>query len=117
MYQSNLKHLGNIAVIRAMKYFAENGYSVLLPMGDYQKYDLVVEKEDKFYRIQCKVTRNQTVHLTSSGHYGGKYLDSAIDYSKIDFLWITAGDKDYLIPKADLTVQKHMGIVRSIVNT
>ena len=60
-----------------MKYFAENGYSVLIPMGDYQKYDLVVEKEDQFFRIQCKVTRSQTVHLTSSGHYGGKYLDLA----------------------------------------
>jgi hypothetical protein len=82
VYQRNLKHLGNIAVIRAMKHFAENGYSILLPMADYQKYDLVVERDDKSFRIQCKATTKSTVHLTPSGHCGGKYLDLPIDCSK-----------------------------------
>ncbi len=112
MYGDNLKHFGNIAVIRAMKYFAELGYSVLLPLGDYQKYDLVVEKGERFFRVQCKATRRSNVHLTSSGHYGGKYLDAALNPLAIDYLWISFGDRDYLIPVSELKVRKHIGITK-----
>ena len=59
MYEDNLKHVGNIAVIRAMKYFAEKGYSILLPMGDYQKYDLVVKKH-------IGITRKHRQYLVNS---------------------------------------------------
>src|SRR5581483_8799660 len=112
MYQNNLKHIGNIAVIRAMKYFAEQGYSILIPMGDYQKYDLVTEKEGKFWRIQCKATNRTTVSLASSGHYGGRYKDSALDPTEIDFLWISYKEKDYLIPITELAVRKRIGITK-----
>lgn len=89
MYPNNLKHVGNIAVIRAMKHFAEHGFSLLIPMGDYQKYDLVVEKDNKFYRIQCKTTRKPSVHLTSS-----------------------ASINDYLIPVNELLARKHLGMIK-----
>ena len=33
------------------------GYVVLLPFGDNQRYDLVIEVEGQFKRIQCKTAR------------------------------------------------------------
>src|SRR5262249_16316917 len=33
------------------------GKTVLLPLGDYQRYDLVVEDAGEFLRIQCKMGR------------------------------------------------------------
>lgn len=32
----------------------EQGWNVLVPIGNHQKYDLVIEKNNKFYRIQVK---------------------------------------------------------------
>lgn len=40
----------------AINYFTINGYTVSIPMNDTQWYDLIVEKEGKFYTVQCKAT-------------------------------------------------------------
>ena len=39
--------------------------SVLLPLGDFQRYDLVVEDGGRFFRIQCKMgkLRNGAIHF------------------------------------------------------
>ena len=33
------------------------GKTLLLPLGDFQRYDLVVEESGRFFRIQCKMGR------------------------------------------------------------
>src|SRR5687767_5612506 len=35
----------------------KRGYPVLLPFGDNQRYDFVVEREGRFERLQCKTGR------------------------------------------------------------
>ena len=35
----------------AIAYFGSNGYVVSIPLNDTQDYDLVVEKDNKFYKV------------------------------------------------------------------
>lgn len=49
--------IGNISVSVFIAELSKKGYSVLLPLGDHYRYDLVTEKNNKFTRIQVKTGR------------------------------------------------------------
>lgn len=56
----------------AIAYYTLHGYVVSAPLTDNARYDLVVEKEDKFLRVQCKTTKyiekgSYKVSLRTSG--------------------------------------------------
>ncbi len=46
--------IGLTTEIKCQLYLIEHGFNVLIPLGNYQKYDIVVEKNKKFIRIQVK---------------------------------------------------------------
>ena len=46
--------IGLATEIKCQLYLIEQGFNVLIPMGNHQKYDIVVEKNGKFTRIQVK---------------------------------------------------------------
>lgn len=46
--------IGLITEYKCQLFLIEQGFNVLMPIGNYQKYDLVIEKDNKFYRIQIK---------------------------------------------------------------
>ena len=48
------KQIGMIAELKAQYDFMNVGYNILVPQGDYCPYDLVIEKDNKFYKIQVK---------------------------------------------------------------
>ena len=48
------KDVGNITEVSCMLEFMKLGCVVLQPYGDCQRYDFVVEINNKFYRIQSK---------------------------------------------------------------
>jgi len=48
------KQKGEISEAVILAEFMKLGFAVLQPFGDNQPYDLVVEKDGKFFRIQCK---------------------------------------------------------------
>ena len=50
----NPSHIGDITELKCQAYLIENGWTVLVPIGNHQKYDLVIEKNGKFYKIQVK---------------------------------------------------------------
>ena len=50
------KQQGNIGIARAIYEYTKRGYSVLLPLTDSNKYDLVLEKDGIFSRVQVKTT-------------------------------------------------------------
>lgn len=49
MIFSTNKEKGNSALGIAIAYFSTNGYTVSIPLNDTQDYDIVIEKENKFY--------------------------------------------------------------------
>jgi hypothetical protein len=56
------KHFGTYSVSLCSTYFHANGYQVLVPMGDHAHYDLAVEKDGAFQRVQCKWSSRTQQH-------------------------------------------------------
>ena len=101
MYQSKQ---GNLGLGKAIEYFVSKGYNISIPLNDTQKYDLVVDIEDKLYRVQVKTTRHKVcncyaVELKNTGGSSGKYKVRYFDNTKSDYLFVYVADETmYLIP-------------------
>lgn len=48
---------GNVGLGAAIAYYTSNGYQVLLPLNDTQKYDLVVDKDGTLHKVSVKTTK------------------------------------------------------------
>lgn len=53
----NTKAIGEISEAVILAEFLRAGFPVLLPFGDNQRYDMVVEADGGFLRVQCKTAR------------------------------------------------------------
>lgn len=73
----------------AINYFTTQGYTISIPMNDTQWYDLVIEKDGKFYTVQCKATatKDKTIDFRSTGGTKGVAYDSLLNHSELDFLF------------------------------
>jgi len=60
----NPKAVGESSEAQILATMVKAGKTVLLPWGDNQRYDLVVDEDGKFIRIQCK-----TACLSRDGSY------------------------------------------------
>ena len=88
---------GDVGVSSAISYFTVNQYSVLFPLSDSRPYDLVVELDNVYHKVQCKYTTRKT------GENGGYYVHfttggKSYKESDFDFLWIHSPECFYLIP-------------------
>jgi hypothetical protein len=50
----NTSLIGEICRTQIMAALAKQGRSVLVPLGDHFRYDLVIDDGDRFLRVQCK---------------------------------------------------------------
>jgi hypothetical protein len=50
----NTSHTGEISRTQIIAALTLHGKTVLLPLGDYLRYDLVIDDGGKFLRVQCK---------------------------------------------------------------
>lgn len=113
MKEDSRKQTGRIGLSKAIDYFTIHGYTVSLPLNDTQYYDLVVEKDTKFYTVQCKATKtnNSSIDFRNTGGTKGcvyaNSLDDPVDY----FFCIDKDFNCYLIPRNDLLA---FGTTRSI---
>ena len=88
----------------AIAYFGSNGYVVSIPLNDTQDYDLIVEKDNRFYKVQCRATNHMEngiyrLSLKSTGGTKGTVYKHVID-TNIDFVFALCGDDTmFLIPK------------------
>ena len=53
----NTKDRGDIAEQHVVTALLEAGKTVLRPVGDNRRYDVVFEDDGRFYRVQCKTAR------------------------------------------------------------
>ena len=56
----NSKHVGDTSEAQVIAALLKMGKNVLLPFGDNQRYDVVIEEKGKFIRIQVKTAREIT---------------------------------------------------------
>ena len=101
----NSKSVGDIAQSQVMAALLKWGDCVLLPFGDNCRYDLVVERDGRFSRIQCKtgrLNRGAVVFSVASSQYhrGGKRQDYR---GQIDAFGVFCpeNEKVYIVPIDD----------------
>lgn len=88
---------------------------VLIPFGDNQRYDLVIEQDGCFHRIQCKTGRfrNGVIRFsTYSCNLRGRHKDyrGQIEYFGV---YCPATSKCYLVPVEEVGISEGVLRIRS----
>ena len=116
----NSKLTGNLTEMKCMSAFMELGHNVLIPFGDCERYDFVVNIENQFLRIQCKTSqsdddgssfffRGRSSHRVKGHCVNEKYTKEEIDY------FATIWDNHcYLIPVEECGSCKRLRLSPSI---
>ena len=88
----NPSQIGLITELHCISYLLEKGWNVLVPQGNYTKYDLVIEKNNHFYRIQCKhanpceeAFRVKTCYTIRGSKVKQKYTSEDCDYFMTEY--------------------------------
>ncbi len=112
--QINRSRQGDLGEASAIEWFTSIGATVLVPLGHSPQFDLVVEIEDRLFRIQVKASCQQERTLdgharfavslaTSGGNQSWTGVTKEIDPTKVDFLFAhTGGGRRWLIPTSAL---------------
>jgi hypothetical protein len=105
---SNPRKQGDAGLGLAIAWFACNGFTVAIPLTDSQKYDLVVEKDNRLQRVSVKTT---TFRACGNFVAGLRVIGSNMRRTKItpfsaddaELVFIACGDGSrYIIPSKDI---------------
>jgi hypothetical protein len=97
----NTKLIGDVTQAKILADLVSLGYQVLLPWGDNARYDLVIERDGKFYRLQCKTGRLRRGGVTFNtasidrDTKKRKHYDGEADYFAV---YCPENDGRYFIP-------------------
>lgn len=98
----NTKQIGDTAVAGVLARLLKKGYAILLPFGDSQRYDLVLDKDSQFFRVQCKSgrVRNGCIRFNSSSTEWYKKHHRRNYKGQVDYFGVYCPelDKTYLVP-------------------
>jgi hypothetical protein len=81
---------GDIAELRVAADLVARGYAVLMPFGVSHDYDLVVDREGSFERIQVKYAKavNEVIPVRTRTHSNTSKGQTMRKYSADDFEWL-----------------------------
>jgi len=86
--RKNSKHTGDVTEARAVFELTRAGHTVAVPFGDNDGYDLLVEVDAGFLRVQCKtawsldsrvIRFNTHSQTTTDGEYHERTYDGEVD--------------------------------------
>lgn len=113
----NSKMKGNITELETMLAFMKLGYNVLIPYGDCERYDFVVDVNNKFIRVQAKTSRTGddgasfTFCGNSCNRKDGKIIHHQYTNEEIDYFITSFNEKCYLIPVEECGANKILRIL------
>ncbi len=103
------KRKGNIAEASILAEFVKNNIPVLLPFGDNEKYDLVIDLNGEFKSIQikCGSLINGCITADVRHRIGVKRIKYESYIGKVDLIaiWCNEIKKAYLIPAGKLKAE------------
>ena len=110
------KDIGNITEVSCMLEFMKLGYPVLTPYGDCQRYDFVVEINNKFYKIQAKTSNNNyfntegyiTFRCDNTTTKNGNVVHHQYNKDEIDFFSTFFNGICYLVPVNECSREKRL---------
>ncbi|SEO51125.1 PD-(D/E)XK endonuclease [Halogranum amylolyticum] len=108
----NTKDAGDETEAKVLSELIANGYSVSVPFGDNDKYDLVVDTGKCLYRVQCKTAwqnKEETIRFNTHSQTtkGGEYHEHTY-HGEIDAFLVRYPETEtlYWIGIGDATEQK-----------
>ena len=112
------KDIGNITEVSCMLEFMKLGIPVLIPYGDCQRYDFVVEINNKFYRIQAKTANTNYIEdgyisfkCDNTTTQNGKTIHHSYTENEIDFFSTFYNGQCYLIPVGESSKEKRLRFI------
>jgi len=95
----NTKVKGNNAELEALTYFKKSGYSVALPFGDNDPYDLIIESPSgSVYRVQVRWVSWRKKVATLSLRATSQGRSRPLDFDRIDVFAAWDGERLFIIP-------------------
>ena len=99
----NSKQKGISTELQCLAAFGKLGIQVLIPYGDYARYDLVIDINNHFYRIQCKTSSQESPGVnkfacrsTAANH--SRAAQRSYTEEEIDFFATIIEGQCYLVP-------------------
>ena len=119
MYQSIQ---GNIGLGKAINYFTSHNYTVALPLNDTQKYDLIVDINNKLQRVSVKTSRysneygSYEVMLKNAGGTSKGSKIRLFDNTSCDYVFIYTANNDlYLIPSNKIDAKNSIKVGKKYI--
>ncbi|HZY86197.1 MAG TPA: group I intron-associated PD-(D/E)XK endonuclease [Gemmataceae bacterium] len=104
----NTSQIGEVSRTQVMAALARSGQRVLVPLADYQRYDLVIDEGGRFLRVQVKTGRlhNGAVvfnpcSIDSRSKAGGCVRKGYADQIEFFGVYCPETNKCYLVPVGD----------------
>lgn len=97
----NSKGVGTAVESKILSFFVNCGYTVSIPFGDNAKYDLILDKNDTLYRLQCKKGRIKDDCIVANTSSHNPFTNKRCNYiGKADYfaIYVYELDKIYLYP-------------------
>lgn len=102
MVELNPSQIGDITELKCQAFLIEHGWNVLVPIGNHQKYDLVIEKNGKFYKVQVKhATDEETGFLVRTKYEirdNGRMRKQVYSVDDIDYFMTESRGQFYMFP-------------------
>jgi hypothetical protein len=91
-----------VILAQVMKY----GYIILIPFGEGRRYDMVIEKDRRFFRLQCKAGwyENGVVKFNTCSVYWWAKTKKSYTREEVDYfaVYCEHTGKVYLVPPEDV---------------
>ena len=116
----NTKQLGNFTELQCITYLYQIGCAVSVPFGNSEKYDVIIDYNDKLYKVQIKhgnIHQDElneddyiSIKCTWEGHNRTGYTKNKYTANDIDFFATYYNNQCYLIPQTECSNQKILRI-------
>ena len=111
----NSKQKGNITEVECMLAFLKLGYNVLMPYGDCERYDFVVDIEGKLLKIQVKTSSDSHIDegyiifkCANKTTKEGQFVRHPYTKEQIDYFMTFYNGQCYLIPVEETSTEKRL---------
>lgn len=116
----NTKQVGNLTELQCATRLYELGCAVSIPFGNSEKYDLIIDINDKLYKIQCKHSKEYydndgnldyiKFKSTWQSHNSNSWTQYKYKENEIDFFATFYNGECYLIPQNECSNEKRLRI-------
>ena len=103
MIEKNPSQIGLETELRCQYFLINKGFDILIPLGNYLKYDLVIVKDNNFYRIQVKHAHPKcensfSIKTRYDKRENGKVVKQAYQVGEIDYFLTEYQNIFYMFP-------------------